>query len=150
MKKLAVALLSIFVLAALFNPSPASAASASEKKYSATATKMTNSERSKRDLKVLKGRACIAKYARKQASRMASAKKIYHQDLGTIMKKCKLKRVGENVASGYSSKKVVRAWMNSSGHRKNILTKPYRRMAIGAKRSSDGRWFVSQVFGTPR
>ena len=55
---------------------------------------------------------------------------------------------GENVAYGYSSgQAVVNGWMNSSGHRGNILNSGYRLLGVGAVQSSDGRWYAAQVFG---
>ena len=39
---------------------------------------------------------------------------------------------GENIAKGYSSPQaVVNAWMNSSGHRANILNASYTRIGVG-------------------
>ena len=40
--------------------------------------------------------------------------------------------VGENIASGYSTPEaVVAAWMNSPGHRDNILNRFYKEIGIG-------------------
>ncbi len=40
--------------------------------------------------------------------------------------------VGENIAAGYvTAEEVVRGWMNSPGHRENILNSSYREMGIG-------------------
>ena len=42
------------------------------------------------------------------------------------------KTAGENIAKGYSSPKaVVDAWMNSSGHRANILNSSYTHIGVG-------------------
>lgn len=39
---------------------------------------------------------------------------------------------GENIAGGFSSaKKVVEGWMNSSGHRANILSSNFNRLGVG-------------------
>ena len=38
-------------------------------------------------------------------------------------------------------------WMNSEGHRANILNPSFRLMGIGARKGHDGRWYVAQVFG---
>jgi uncharacterized protein YkwD len=39
---------------------------------------------------------------------------------------------GENIAQGHrTSTEVVNAWMNSAGHRANILSSYYRRIGIG-------------------
>ena len=39
---------------------------------------------------------------------------------------------GENIAAGYgSAAKTVEQWMNSEGHRKNILNPAYRELGVG-------------------
>ncbi|AXI10837.1 SafA/ExsA family spore coat assembly protein [Oceanobacillus sp. 143] len=44
----------------------------------------------------------------------------------------KYKSAGENIAQGQrTAKEVVNAWMNSSGHRANILNKSYTHIGIG-------------------
>ena len=55
-------------------------------------------------------------------------------------------RIGENVASGTTSaERVMTMWMNSSGHRANIVNCEYRH--IGVARVG-GYW--TQVFGRPK
>ena len=45
---------------------------------------------------------------------------------------------GENIAWGYSSpEEVVKAWMNSEGHRENILSNNFEYMIVGVK---DNHW----------
>lgn len=56
------------------------------------------------------------------------------------------RRAGENVAAGQSSPQdVMRAWMNSSGHRANILNSNYRDIGIGYARGNRPYW--TQTFG---
>ena len=38
-------------------------------------------------------------------------------------------------------------WMNSEGHRANILNPSFKLMGIGARKGHNGRWYVAQVFG---
>ena len=53
---------------------------------------------------------------------------------------------GENVASGYSSPQdVMRGWMNSSGHRANILNPNFRDLGIGYAQGNSPYW--TQKFG---
>ena len=53
---------------------------------------------------------------------------------------------GENIAKGYrSSEDVMRGWMNSPGHRENILAKRYKEIGIGFYESA-GREFWVQSF----
>jgi uncharacterized protein YkwD len=63
--------------------------------------------------------------------------------------------MGENLALGNfgSAKELVDAWMNSPGHRANILNTGYQEIGIyAAKGTYEGRtvWFSVQHFGTAR
>ncbi len=56
------------------------------------------------------------------------------------------RRAGENVAAGQTSPQdVMRAWMNSSGHRANILNPNYYDIGIGYARGNKLYW--TQTFG---
>ncbi len=58
---------------------------------------------------------------------------------------------GENVAMGQTNPvHVMRSWMNSPGHRANILNGNYRYLGVGVSRNSDGRLCWSQNFVTFR
>ena len=118
-------------------------------KYAQQAFAATNANRTHNGLKALKANDCLRRVAVQQAKAMARQEQIFHQDLGTIMRKCKLNGAGENVAYGYPSGKslVNDGWMQSEGHRANILNRKFRLMGIGAAKGNDGRWYVSQVFG---
>jgi uncharacterized protein YkwD len=130
-------------------PSPAQAAP-SAAKYLAEARKYTNHERTIRDRPALGNSECLARFARAQAARMAKAGRIYHtENFDSIGRTCKLRAWGENVAQAAGSdtgRGVVRMWMNSSGHKANILNKTYRHFGMGAV-YRDGKWWVVQVFG---
>ena len=59
----------------------------------------------------------------------------------------------ENIAEGYSTPKAaVNAWMNSEGHKKNILNKYMTRAAIGFcyDPDSDYKYYWVQMFGRKR
>jgi uncharacterized protein YkwD len=63
--------------------------------------------------------------------------------------------MGENLAMGTftSSEDIVKAWMNSPGHKANILNKKYQEIGVSVKRGSyEGKevWFAVQHFGTSR
>jgi len=50
---------------------------------------------------------------------------------------------GENIAKGQrTAKEVVNAWMNSEGHRKNILNSNYTHIGVGY--SSQGNYWTQQ------
>ena len=53
---------------------------------------------------------------------------------------------GENIARGYASAaEVVNAWMNSTGHRANILNEGFTKIGIGYV--SDGNYWVQMFIG---
>jgi len=112
---------------------------------------LTNTERTKKSLKKLKFAACLDRYAQQQANRMAAEERMFHQDLKIVLRKCKAKTVGENVAHGFESpKENMKAWMASPGHRKNILNPKFNRLGIGVARDTNGHSYTVQVFGRPR
>ncbi len=54
----------------------------------------------------------------------------------------------ENIAMGYrSTKEVVDGWMNSSGHRTNILNCRSTTAGVGVAFTADGTPYYTQVFG---
>lgn len=57
--------------------------------------------------------------------------------------------VGENIAKGQNSPSdVMNSWMNSSGHRENILKSSYKRIGVGCYQGSDGKLYWVQLFLT--
>ncbi len=118
-------------------------------KYAGQAFTATNANRVQHGLKALKASECLHRKAVRQAKLMAQSEQMFHQDLGVVMNACHLNTAGENVAYGYpSGKSVVNdGWMNSEGHRANILNPSFRLMGISACKGPNGSWYVAQVFG---
>ena len=118
-------------------------------KYANQAHRTTNDVRAQHHLGSLSKHKCLKRYAVRQAKAMAAAKEMFHQNLAPVLKECNLAAVGENVAYGYVSGQsvVVDGWMNSVGHRANMLNPLYKEMGIGARKGDDGNWYVSQVLG---
>jgi uncharacterized YkwD family protein/spore coat assembly protein SafA len=57
---------------------------------------------------------------------------------------------GENIAYGQKTPAaVMQAWMNSSGHRANILSPSYTQMGCGLARTSSGVPYWTQMFIKP-
>jgi uncharacterized protein YkwD len=57
---------------------------------------------------------------------------------------------GENVAFGQpSAREVLKSWMRSSGHRRNILEADYTELGTGYAVDRAGRPYFVQVFGRP-
>ncbi len=59
-------------------------------------------------------------------------------------------RLGENIAYNYQGPvEVVTAWMNSPGHRANILDPQFTEIGVGLAQNLRGEFYYAQVFGTP-
>lgn len=57
------------------------------------------------------------------------------------------KGAGENIAWGQKSPEaVMQAWMNSEGHRANILNKNFTKIGVGYYQNASGRNFWTQLF----
>jgi uncharacterized protein YkwD len=125
------------------------AAQTPEQTYQRQAFAATNQQRDRHDRADLRHQDCVHRYAVRQAARMARQDRMFHQDLGRVLRDCGLRMAGENVAYGYQTGRAVvnAGWMHSEGHRANILNPSYRLLGLGARRSDEGRWYAAQVFG---
>jgi uncharacterized protein YkwD len=57
--------------------------------------------------------------------------------------------IGENVAAGYrTAEAVMTGWLNSPGHRANILNCAAKAIGIGVATADDGTPYWTQVFGS--
>ena len=140
---LAVALVAFVALTA----APAPAATPGEVKYGNKVINLVNNIRDNHNRVELRKTKCLQRFANRQAERMAKQRRLFHQQLGPIQRRCGVGYVGENVAVGtISAKQMVRLWMNSSGHRANILLRKYRLTGVAARKAG-GQWWAAQVFG---
>ena len=98
----------------------------------------TNAERSRRGLAPLRVCARLQKQARNHAGWMARSGKMQHGSHPGA---------AENIATGRTLPSVLRRWMNSKGHRANILGS-YTRIGVAAYRNpTSGRIYWCQQFG---
>jgi uncharacterized protein YkwD len=118
---------------------------------------MVNSERAKAGCSALTTDSRLAGAARAHSSDMASRNYFSHDtpegtSVGTRVTGAgyQWSNVGENIAYGQpDAQSVMQAWMNSSGHRANILNCAFRNIGIGTANSSRGLYWT-QEFGTLR
>lgn len=97
----------------------------------------TNFERARRGLPPLKTDSTLMQSARDHAAWMTRSGRFQHTR----------RAVGENIAMGQgSSTEALRDWMNSSGHRANILNHGYTRIGVGVFRTASGRHYWVQQF----
>lgn len=109
-----------------------------------------NAARGRHDLAPLTVSRCLTRrFAQPWAEHMASTETMVHQDLAPMFTRCSgLHTVGENIAAGYrSAAAVVRAWLNSPGHRANILNPDFTRIGLGLAASAGGTRYWVQDFG---
>ncbi|PLT28708.1 CAP domain-containing protein [Peribacillus deserti] len=107
--------------------------------YEQKVVELTNAERSKQGLAALKVDAELSKVARIKSQDMHDKNYFDHNSptYGSpfdMMKKFGItyKSAGENIAQGQPTpEEVVKAWMNSSGHRANILNSGYTHIGVG-------------------
>jgi hypothetical protein len=139
------------VLVLLLLVLPLSAVSATPAYASATESEFvsrTNSARTSRDLRAYVVRSDLVSVARRQAARMAAARRISHNP-NLTSEVTSWRNVGENVGSGSTVSRIHTAFMNSSGHRANILSATFTEVGIGTARGGDGLIYVSEVFRRP-
>lgn len=64
-----------------------------------------------------------------------------------LMNEAGAKTVGENVGYGYSTAEgVVKAWLNSDGHRKILENPDYTHFGISMETSADNRNYFTNIF----
>jgi uncharacterized protein YkwD len=115
---------------------------------------LTNVEREKAGLAALKPNEKLFGAARAHAANMARKEQLAHT-LDDKSPADRLKEVGydfstmgENVAAGQRTpQEAMSSWMNSEGHRRNILGRQFKEIGIGIAVSDSGMRYYTQVFG---
>lgn len=114
---------------------------------------LVNRERATRRLPGLLGDERLRQAARQHSAEMARRNILAHQLPRGLDPFERMLAVGfpepggENVALGQETPiQVVRAWMQSPGHRANILDPDFRTIGVGVHLGSDGPWWT-QDFG---
>ncbi len=114
---------------------------------------LTNQERSKYGVPALKHDVELSKVARVKSSDM-KAKGYFAHNSPThgspfdMMKQFGItyRSAGENIAMGQRSpEEVVKAWMNSEGHRKNILNSSFTHIGVGYV--AEGNYWTQMFIG---
>ena len=120
--------------------------------YETEVVRLVNVERAKYGLSALAADGELSRGARVKSQDMRDKGYFSHESptYGSPFQMMKsfgisYRTAGENIAYGYSTpEKVVQAWMNSEGHRANILNSSYTRLGVGYV--ADGhywtQWFV--------
>jgi len=115
---------------------------------------MVNSERAKVGLAPLKLNWQLSRVARYKSQDMIDKNYFSHQSptYGSpfdMMKNFGIKYMaaGENIAYGQrTATEVMTGWMNSPGHKANILSKNYSEIGVGLAKKTDGTCYWTQQF----
>lgn len=115
-----------------------------------------NAERKKVGAQPLIVNYSLMEAAWKHTVHQANIRSICHEGCGDGTVRSRIEATGykwadfgENVAMGQPSvSAVMTAWMNSSGHKRNILNKDFTDIGVGHVTSNTHYW--TQVFGVPK
>jgi uncharacterized protein YkwD len=125
--------------------------------FEAEVVRLTNLERTQRGLQPLRWNGQLNDAARGHAADMARQSRLAHvldgQDPGDRIDTAGYRwaSYGENIAVGYpTARAVVAGWMNSPGHRQNILNPSFTEIGIAAVSDDRGRPYSCQVFARPQ
>jgi uncharacterized YkwD family protein len=107
--------------------------------FQAQVVKLVNAERAKNGLAPLAHRADLSNVAQKKAMDMINSNYFSHTspNYGSPFDMMKTfgisyQSAGENIAKGQTTPEaVMRDWMNSSGHRANILSRDFNAIGVG-------------------
>src|SRR5438552_14649012 len=87
--------------------------------------------------------ATLDRIAQEQARAMAAKNDLSHDALGPFTRRvapARAGRVAENIAYGYDSfEKTLGQWIDSSGHRRNLLLHNASRVGIASARDASGK-----------
>lgn len=91
----------------------------------------------------------LMKYAQKWSNTMATHNKLYHSSMSDILN-IGFSNVAENIAYGQKSPEdVMKTWLNSSGHKRNILNNNFTDIGCGMSLSEKGRLYWCVCFARP-
>ncbi len=116
----------------------------------------TNKARKAEKLHPLEANPKLFAAARFHAAQMAKQNKLEHT-LGEsdVVKRAKdanysFAGLAENIAHNQQdSEEVVKDWLKSEGHRKNMLNRDYTEIGLAVSKNEKGERYWVQVFGTP-
>ena len=112
---------------------------------------LINEYRKEKGLTTLSRLNLISSVAKTHTSYMVEVGKVNHDNFPIrheqLVHNAQAISVGENVAYGYSSSKsVVKAWLNSPGHKKIIEDETFTHFGISTEKDANGRNYFTHIF----
>ncbi|WHT20331.1 CAP domain-containing protein [Crossiella sp. CA-258035] len=115
---------------------------------------LVDAERAKAGCAALRWDDRLATAARKHSADMAAKNYFAHESQDGRSPSDRVKAegypggAGENIAAGQNSPEaVMKSWMNSPGHRANILNCGYKALGVGLHKGGSYRFYWTQNFG---
>ena len=112
-----------------------------------------NAERRERGLAELAWNDALASVATNWSEEMASIGRLEHQDIGALLEREELggfRGLGENIFTASApvpAGSMHVGWMESDGHRVNVLNPGWNRLGVGVHCAADGSVWAAQEFG---
>ncbi len=121
--------------------------------YISEVIRLVNIERSKQGLSALTTNSQLANVANIRAKETVTSfshTRPNGTSCFTVLAETKVsyRTCGENIAAGQTTpQEVVKSWMNSEGHRKNILNGSFTKLGVGYVKASTGyKYYWTQMF----
>ncbi|TVQ10874.1 MAG: CAP domain-containing protein [Leptolyngbya sp. DLM2.Bin27] len=138
-------------------PAPAVAVAPANLAVAEELLQLVNAERQRVNAPPLTLNAQLTTAAQRHSEDMAASRRLSHtgSDGSTMRSRIDATQyqwstIGENVAMGQpTAAAVMAAWMNSPGHRQNMLNPAFTELGIGYANGA-GRPYWTQVFARPR
>lgn len=106
----------------------------------------TNAARQEHGLAPLARSACADDLARRRAAALVGTGRLEHAPLDEVLRGCRASSAGENlVRAGADAAGMVRLWLDSPGHRANVLHERYTHLGVGCADDGPQR-ICAQVF----
>jgi uncharacterized protein YkwD len=121
---------------------------------------LTNAARERAGTPALRSSGALMQAAQLQADQMAAARQMAHTlpaaPYPTLEDRLnaagyRWQSAGENIAAGYATAALAMSgWMDSPGHRENILNTNFTELGTGYAIDATGQPYYVQLFGRPR
>lgn len=111
----------------------------------------TNTERRRHGLQILTKNRWLMLSAAAKAKQLARSGRFAHGRWWELIEKFAKNRIdpaGENIARDQDTPRIVmEQWMDSPGHKANILNKSFQLIGVGFAKDKNGREYWVQHFG---
>jgi uncharacterized protein YkwD len=119
-------------------------------RYNERLLTIVNNQRIAHGLRPVRSTPCASSWAHSWSSHLAQHDEFAHSDLGKLLDECHAYYASENLAMIYDGARprdLVRLWMNSPGHRANILSGKARLSGVSIRWDPDQcAWIAVQNF----